>query len=178
MGRAAPQGDRAGAAERAGASHAGNYAGRVEGTDAFVAVVVDGDDRALAYVCDGQEDGQGATVAEWLTGAVAGDGSLKMRSEGGARLVAEVVADGASGTLTLSGEEHAFSASPAEEPAGLYRAEETVDGEGYLGGWIELPNGEVRGAVNSTSSGFVGSDIELARPQKPVNGFVESDVEL
>jgi hypothetical protein len=55
--------------------------------------------------------------------------------------------------VTLAdGEEHAFSADPAEAPAGLYRAEETIDGEELLGGWIELSNHEERGAVKCRSS--------------------------
>ena len=93
--------------------YTGNLVGKVEGTNAFVAVVVDRENHALAYICDGNE------IAEWFRGAVAQDGSLDLRSEGGALLVAEVAKSGTEGTVTLEGEEHAFSASRAEEPAGL-----------------------------------------------------------
>ncbi|AHY45993.1 Hypothetical Protein RradSPS_0710 [Rubrobacter radiotolerans] len=170
-----PETDRAEADGRDGTT---SFAGRVEGTDAFVAVVVNRENRALAYVCDGQE-GRTANVAEWFTGTVAEDGSLELRSENGAKLSAQVSGDGTEGTVQLpGGEEYAFSADPAEEPAGLYRAEETVDGEEYVGGWIQLPSGEERGAVKNTSSGFVGGNIELARPSKPINGFIGNDIEL
>lgn len=64
----------------AGSSHTGNYAGRVDGTDAFVDVVVDKQNHALAYLCDGEE-GEKATLAEWFTGTVADDGTLDLRSE-------------------------------------------------------------------------------------------------
>ena len=89
---------------------------------------------------------------------------VKVAARRSARLASEVSGDGTVGTLLLGGEEHAFSASPAEEPAGLYRKEETVDGEGYVGGWILLESGEERGAVRNNSTGFMGQDIELARP--------------
>jgi hypothetical protein len=175
----APEGDRAeaGTAEPDGASLAGNFAGKVEGTNAFIAVVVDRENHALAYVCDGKGE-ESAEVAEWFEGAVADGGSLDLRSEGGAHLVAEVTESGTKGTVTFSGQEHSFSASPAEEPAGLYRAEETVDGTEYVGGWILLESGEQRGTVKNRSSGFMGGGIELARPSRPVDGFIGQGVEF
>lgn len=166
-------------AEQAGSSYAGNFAGKVEGTEAFIAVVVYKENHALAYVCDGREDGPTAEVAEWFTGAVADDGSLDLTSEGGARLSAEVTGDGAEGRLAFpDGEEHAFVAESVEEPAGLYRAGETVDGTEYVGGWILLENGEERGAVRNTSTGFIDPLGDLARPSRPVSGFTGSGVDL
>lgn len=47
-------------------------------SDAFVAVVVDKRNRVFAHLCDGEQ------VAEWFTGTLAKDGSLDLRSEGGA----------------------------------------------------------------------------------------------
>ncbi|HSK98727.1 MAG TPA: hypothetical protein VK869_00165 [Rubrobacteraceae bacterium] len=58
--------------------YTGNFVGEVEGTDAFVAVVVDRENHALAHLCDGKQ------VVEWFTGAVAEDGTLDLKSEGGA----------------------------------------------------------------------------------------------
>jgi len=79
--------------------------------------------------------------------------------------------------VTLAdGEEHAFSADPAEAPAGLYRVEETIDGEELLGGWIELSSHEERGAVKSRSSGFINLNGDLSRPSEPVDGFVQQSV--
>ena len=147
--------------EEAGSSRAGNFVGTVEGTDAFV--VVDGEDRALAYVCDGREDGD-VSVAEWFTGAVADDGPLDLTGKGGSHLVAGISEDGTEGTITLGGEEHAFSLEPVEEPAGPYRTEKTVDGEEYVGGGIVLPSEESRGAISSRSAGFVSSNIDFAGP--------------
>ncbi len=59
--------------------------------------------------------------------------------------MAEVTESGSKGTVTFSGQEHSFSASPTEEPAGLYRAEGTADGTEYVDGWIVLESGEHRG---------------------------------
>jgi hypothetical protein len=47
----------------------GNYAGKVSGSDAFIALVAS-DGKALAYVCDGK------TLAEWFSGTVGTDGTL------------------------------------------------------------------------------------------------------
>lgn len=156
------------------------YAGKVEGTEAFIAIVVDKENHALAYLCDGRE-GQSATVAEWFTGAVAEDGSLDLRSEGGAHLVANVSGseEGVEGSVTLpEGEEHSFVASPVEAPAGLYRAEETVEGVEYVGGWIELEGGEERGAVMNRSSGFIDQNGDLSCPSEPVDGFIDQGVNI
>jgi hypothetical protein len=109
---------------------------------------------------------------------VADDGSLKFTSEGGAHLVAEVMQDATGSTITRDGEERAFAADHAEEPAGLYRKVETVGGEELVGGWILLESGEERGAVKSRSSGFVNSGIEVARPSRPADGFMGSDIDF
>ncbi|HSK98728.1 MAG TPA: hypothetical protein VK869_00170 [Rubrobacteraceae bacterium] len=93
--------------------------------------------------------------------------------------MAEVAKDNTEGTVAFpKGEEHAFAASPAGEPAGLYRAEETGDGEELVGGWILLESGEERGAVKNRSTGFISSGVELARPSQPVNGFMGGNIDL
>ena len=109
---------------------------------------------------------------------MADDGSLNFTSEGEAHLVAEVTQDATEATITLDGEERAFAADPAEEPAGLYRKVETVGGEELVGGWIVPESDEEHGAVKNRSSGLVQSDVELARPSRPADGFMGSDIEL
>jgi hypothetical protein len=52
--------------------YTGNFVGKVPGTDAFVAVVVDRESHVLAYACDGRDGA--VELAEWFTGAVADDG--------------------------------------------------------------------------------------------------------
>lgn len=128
-------------------SLAGNFAGAVPGTDAFLAVVVDKSDHALAYVCDSKQ------TADWFRGAVAPDGALDLTAPDGAHLTGKVAPGSVAGTLTLAGKSLPFTASPTEGDAGLYRATETINGTAYVGGWIVLPDGEQRGSVRG------GNDI-------------------
>lgn len=123
----------------------GNFVGRVAGTDAFVAVVTDGE-TAIGYVCDGQG------ISEWFEGTVTGD-ALNLTSPGGAELTATLAHTGVKGSFTAAaGETFNFTADAAAAPAGLFRLDDTIAGEPYKGGWIILPNGEQRGTL-TTSEG-------------------------
>jgi len=63
----------AGAPKQGSSPHTGDYAGKVEGTEVFVAVVVDKEDRALAYLYDGRTDrlprGPSGSPGPWQTTA-------------------------------------------------------------------------------------------------------------
>jgi hypothetical protein len=134
----------------------GLAAGRVEGSEAFIAFVAK-DGELAAYVCDSD------TIAEWFRGPIEGN-TVELQSEGGASLTAELSADGVTGTFTPSGGEPlAFTASPAGEGAGLYRAEGTVEGEELLAGWIVLPDGEQRGSLKR------GGSVQAAPTLNPSN---------
>lgn len=172
--------------EEASPSHIGNFVGEVPGTDAFIAVVVDRQNRVLAYVCDGRGGSGGGepfewSITEWFRGSASEEGDLDLTGEGGARLLANVEPQEGRirGTLTLPDRgEFPFEAEPAEAPAGLYRKVEEVNNEELVGGWILLENGEERGAVKNRSTGFVSNEIDLARPSQPVKGFMESGIEF
>jgi hypothetical protein len=154
-----------------GSPLAGNFVGDVDRSDAFIALVVDRNNHAVAYVCDGT-DKHPAEVAEWFRGTVALDGRLRLTGADGTGLVADVTPDGVTGAVTLDGADagHSFTLDAAEPPAGWYRAEAMIDGDDYVGGWIELANHDIRGAVTTRTS-LKGADIDLARPAKPLNGF-------
>jgi hypothetical protein len=85
----------------------GIFAGRVEGSDAFVQLVV-GSGGALASVCDGR------ALREWAGGRLE-EGRFAVVSRSGVRLEAHVTTDGVRGTLALPHDErlHAFAALPA-----------------------------------------------------------------
>lgn len=94
------------AAEAAAAPGEAAYAGRTQGRDMTVAVVVTGDD-AVAYVCDTSDE-------VWLRGTVA-DGELTMENaDGTATLTGTVDADGAAGTVTVGDDEYAFTADATD----------------------------------------------------------------
>lgn len=120
---------------------AGSYVGKVQGSQAFIALVRS-ENKLIAYVCDGKEQ------VQWFRGAVGPNGALEVRTEAGWRLLGALSAEGVKGTVTFAdGKTLEYSATPATGEAGLYRYEATVDGARYLGGWIIDQKGEQRGSV-------------------------------
>jgi hypothetical protein len=116
--------------------------GSVDGTNAFIGVVLGGD-HAVAYLCDGSETG--ATVSQWFDGA-ANDNGFDLTASGVRVKSAAFSAGVLTGTVMLAdGSSHAFSAASATSPAGLYRDSSSYDGA--LGGWVVLNDGRIRGAV-------------------------------
>jgi hypothetical protein len=139
-----------------GQAQANTFLGRISGTDAFVAVVTDGD-RITAYACDGAENG----IADSFNGFAhdASNGSLTLSSEdSGALLTIQadattlpaVLSSGGSlaGSLqTTDGQSHDWSGDPASGPGALYHSDDTLpDGNGGEGWWIVLNDGDVRGS--------------------------------
>ena len=128
-----------------------HFTGQVDGSDAFVAFVVDGR-RVQAYVSDGR------TIAAWFTrresrdGAdyLAGDASGVTASDNASRLRLQEVSSAAiTGEYLAPGSTPLpFRATPvADSRAGLYRSEEKIDNEDWVGGWILAADGQVRGAL-------------------------------
>ena len=133
--------------EQTSSSPSGSLVGTVDGTDAFIALVPQENNSLIAYMCDGQ------TISVWFRGERNG-GEEDLAAATGARLQASLEGDTAAGTVTLAdGQTYAFTASLASGEAGLYRAEETLDGNNYVGGWIILNDGSQRGLVNRISDG-------------------------
>ena len=144
----------------------GSFVGAVEGTHAYIAVVTDPDGDAVAYVCDGDE-GAAATVAAFLEGTVT-DGQLDLAPAQDVEVTGTVDGDQAEGTVTIAGEEHAFTAAAAEVPAGLYRAAESVDGDEVTAGWVIAADGTQRGALRRAGQlqpvGYIDPGTNLAVP--------------
>jgi len=104
--------------------------------------LTDGDEsRAVsAYLCDGQ------AIAVWLFGRFDGD-HVTLVGEGA---TVDVAFDAglAYGIVTLDdGDERLFVAPQAPQGAGLFRADEAIDGADYVGGWIVLADARQTGAV-------------------------------
>jgi len=155
----------------------GSFAGRVEGSDAFIGLVRNGD-QMMTYYCDGTAETT-PVLWGWFRGELNGS-AFDLTNENGDHLIGEFNADGASGTITLAGGSALnFLAEPVSQPAGLYRHQETVEGAEAVAGWIVLANGEVRGGkqggsqlISATNkpTGWVDPDVEPVR-------WVEPDVE-
>jgi hypothetical protein len=119
-----------------------------------VAIVVDREGDALAFVTDGDRS------VDWVYGMVDGrTGSLD--NDGGAVLEVTLSDDRASGTFTRPGSEPLrFTAGPATSPAGLYRAQDSFADGDYVGGWIVLPDGTQRGAVRRYETPLAPGEVD------------------
>ena len=135
-----------------------HFAGKVEGTDAFLGVALrEGTDEFIAYLCDGPTGGpvEGVTHT-WFTGPLPQDGRVDLAQDGD-RLRARVARDGVAGTVEFGGGEakaprgaYAFEAEPvpADGEAGLYWGEKPEEtGLTFRPGTIVLANGEERGTT-------------------------------
>ena len=115
----------------------GSWAGKVEGTDAFIGIASNGKE-VIAYVCDGQ------SISQWFKGQI-NSNSLEL-SANGATLRLDLAVDSASGTVTLAdGGSFNFTADRASGDAGLYRLDESANGEDFVSGWVVLNDGQLRG---------------------------------
>ena len=99
------------------AARAETYTGKLEGTDAYIAVIT-ARDKVVIYTCDGQN------FAQWFR----------------ARLVSGTL-------FLEDGKVHTFKALRSQSPAGLFRSETLLEGANYIGGWVVLPSGEQRGSI-------------------------------
>jgi hypothetical protein len=149
----------------------GSFAGTVEDSDAYVAVYVDEAEKkgakreVTAYVCDGAE------ISEWFDARVKGN-TFTLTSDEGARLKVKLTEDEASGSFRPEGDEKLkFAAPVAEDPAGLYRGEDTTAGDDYLGGLILLPDGMVRGQIERNGINFIDpGTLNVANPMFTIPG--------
>ena len=132
-----------GSARGVAASKAVTYVGLVPGLDASLAVVVE-HDGAFAYLCDG------AAVSEWFRGPVT-KGAITLESPDGSRLAAARDGSRLIGFVFTGGERAKFSLKRASGDAGLFRAEQVIDGVGYAAGWVVQPDGSTLGQVSAAN---------------------------
>src|SRR5689334_20780943 len=145
----------------AGGGPRGAWTGEVTGTDAFVAVVADGE-QLIAYVCDNGK------TSEWFAGNAAGS-DLGLVARDGAQLDLSLDSN-ASGRVRLhDGTVHAFRLTSTPAPS-LYRAEAGGREARALAGWIKRSDGSVRGSVQLTTptGTTVTSAPALSAPTLPV----------
>jgi hypothetical protein len=139
----------------------GSFVGAVEGSDAYVAVVSNGEEVVAGYLCDGRK------VSTWIDRSAIEGGKAELVDRQGQRIgEATFDSDAASGEIEADGETLAFSAERAEGEAGLYRQAEGRRGAPAFveTGWIVLADGSVRGATTKFIKS--GSDF-LVQPAPP-----------
>jgi len=129
-----------------------SFAGRVTGSDKeFVGIGINGDD-ILVYLCDGDASDGSVSIAEWFAGKIENN-HIDITRPDGNRVEVDFQEGSALGKITLNdGTEKEFTLS---EAAGgrLFRSEFTIGETRYVGGWIVLEDGAVRGAVRNLDTG-------------------------
>jgi serine/threonine-protein kinase len=138
-----------------------DYAGRVDGGGASVAVSVR-DGQGIAYVCDGKK------VEAWLQGGAA-DGRVDLQGAKGSTLIGSRDAATVTGTVTVDARTWRFTIPLATKPAGLYRATPTVQGRPAKVGWIVQPDGSQVGVLTA------GGTSTSAPPLNPAAGTATVD---
>jgi hypothetical protein len=123
------------------------FVGSVDGTDAFVSLVV-GEDKAAAYVCNGDEQ-----IAEYFWGSVDDSSSFTLESTEGATITAGFEDGTFSGQVTLpDGSTYKFETTEASQEAGIYLvAGENAVTAGVAGGWVVDGDNNERGALRRGS---------------------------
>ena len=136
-----------------------SFAGLVEGTEGFLAVETAGTD-AIAYFCDG------AQTAVWFAGT-ASKAKASLKSAAGAVLTLRPAKSGAKGTLTLAGKKLAIDVEAVAPPSGLYVLDPSLPHETlarFLGGWVVLPDGTVKGAIKEKGVVVSNPQLDLTGP--------------
>ncbi len=148
------------------------YVGTLTGGDdsARIGVVVD-DKNFLAYVCS-QDKEFNAEHAAWFKGARSDD-ELEATNTG-RTLKATVAADQVIGELRSGDKTMTFTAKACDDHmvAGLYRAEETDDGQKCVFGWVIDEDGFVAGGIqrqNLKGTGVVPNNGVLGGVNGQVN---------
>ncbi|WP_372672902.1 hypothetical protein [Amycolatopsis kentuckyensis] len=149
-------------APQADAPARADYAGRVTGGGASVAVSVR-DGHAIAYLCDGKK------VEAWLQGVTAG-GKLDLKGAKNASLTGSFDAAAVTGTVTAAGKTWQFTAPTAKKPAGLYRAAPKVKGKPAKVGWIVQPDGSQVGVLTTEADSVAAPALDAAAGTATVDG--------
>lgn len=136
-----------GDADNDGTDESLGFVGTVEGTDAFVSLLVvsgsTGLDQALVYVCDGD-----AELAEWFEGPIDDPTSLALTNDAGASVTFELVDGAFRGEFTdTAGATHGFATVEATGGAGLYEVDDEVaTADGVWAAWVVDNDSSERGA--------------------------------
>ncbi|HUW04377.1 MAG TPA: hypothetical protein VMW08_18650 [Acidimicrobiales bacterium] len=125
------------------------FVGTVEGTDAFVSVLVaDNDtdtdpDEAIVYICDGD-----AELREWFQGPIDDPSTFELANDAGAAVTLELVDGVFEGEFTdTAGSTHGFDTVEATGDAGLYEVDdEQATEEEVWAAWVVDNDGNEQGA--------------------------------
>jgi hypothetical protein len=135
-----------------------NYASKVEGGGATIAITVH-DGQVIVYICNG------STLDEWFSGPVSSNGKIKLTGKNNATLDAAYGVGEMTGDATAHGTDFNFSAGAVSKSsgAGLYRATADVGGTTVKAGWIVLDDGTQIGSLEPDSTSAAPSAVAAPR---------------
>jgi serine/threonine-protein kinase len=135
-----------------------NYAGKVNGGGATIAIVVY-NGQVIAYICNG------STIDAWFSGPASSDGKITLTSKNSATLDASSGVGEMTGDVTAHGTNFDFSVDTTSKSssAGLYRATAKVGGETVKAGWIVLDDGTQIGSIEPDSTSAAPSAVSAPR---------------
>jgi hypothetical protein len=143
---------------------ADQWAGKVDGTNAYISVFTLDNGETGAYLADGDQ------IAALVLGTLQG-GNLDLGPNDDGVTVKGTVADAdVTGTTTIDGQEHSFSATRATGEAGWYRGRTTVGGELATAGYIILADGTQRGAVRQGDQVLGAPEFDPSSPTITAGG--------
>jgi hypothetical protein len=128
-----------------------DYAGKVQGGGASVAISIHGS-QAIAYICN---DG---VVEGWLKGTVT-HGPLVLTGKNQARINVDYGSGLVSGNAVAHGTHYNFAVRTVHRPSGLYTVTALVRGAKIKAGWIVLPDGTQVGSVETNANSSAPSAI-------------------
>jgi hypothetical protein len=158
-----PRGEEPQATEAARPRLADQWAGRVEGTNAYISVFTLDDGQAGAYLADGQR------IATLVLGRIE-NGMLDLEPARGTTVTGTAQGDMVQGTATIDGSQYAFSAERATGTAGWYRGRATIAGQAVAAGYIILADGSQRGAVRRGEQVLATPTFDPGNPEIQVEG--------
>ena len=139
------------------------YAGRSSGNEVTLAVSINGD-KAAAYVCNGR------TAQAWLQGSVTGN-HIALAGRNGASLTGSISGLAMFGAVTVAGNQNLpFSAELAAQPAGVYRANVTINRLATKIGWAVLPDGTQVGLAVAGGASHPAPPLDLSNGRFTVGG--------
>jgi hypothetical protein len=134
--------------------------------DEFVGLAIDGDTATL-YICDGRPEDGTVSIAEWFMGTVT-DKAFDVTTAKGNRVEVTLGDDTATGHFTFKdGTTKEFTLALADGDAALYRSEFAFGEDEFIGGWLVLSDGSIRGAVLKKGSvELVPASLNFTLPSK------------
>lgn len=133
------------------------FVGTVDGTDAFIALLV-ANEEAIVYVCNGEEE-----ISEWFKESIGDPENISLSNAAGASVTGKFEGSSFTGNVVLrNSNTHSFTASKnTGTETGVFRVygDEAAQ-EGIEAGWILSSSGDERGS-------FKFNSVFQATPKKP-----------